>query len=87
MAACDPFFFTGITTEIFNGISRELAGKGFALSGPRGVVNGPFGIVIEYEWDEAAQTLQIDVVEKSFFVSCNQIREQLNGALEKFTSR
>jgi hypothetical protein len=85
MAACDPIRFTGITSDIFQNISRELAGKGFVLSGPNGVVNGPFGIVIEYFWNEQAQTLQIEVLEKNFFVSCNQIREQITGALEKYS--
>lgn len=81
MAACDPFQFDNITADVFARITRELASKGFALSGPEGVVNGPFGIVIEYRWNEQEQSLVIEVLEKSFFVSCSQIREQLASAL------
>jgi hypothetical protein len=84
MAACDPFHFNGITAEVFTRISKELATKGFVLSGANGIVNGPFGIVIEYHWNEQDQSLVIEVVEKSFFVSCNQIREQLASALGKY---
>jgi hypothetical protein len=84
MAACDPFHYTGITPEVFNSISKELANKGFSLSGPSGTVNGPFGIVFEYEWVEADSSLTIQVVEKNFFVSCNQIKEQLTSALGKY---
>jgi hypothetical protein len=84
MAACDPIQFRGITPEVFASISKQLAAKGFALSGPSGTVNGPFGIVIEYNWDEPSGLLNIQVVEKSFFVTCNQIRDQLTNALAKY---
>jgi len=84
MASCDPFLFKGITPQVFHSISKELAGKGFMLSGPQGVVNGPFGIVLEYEWNELTGELNIQVIEKSFFVSCNQIKQQLNQALQQY---
>ncbi len=84
MAACDPFKFNGITPEVFQNISRQLSAKGFALSGPSGTVNGPFGIVFEYNWNEQTGELNIEVVEKSFFVSCNQIKDQLTQALGKY---
>ena len=86
MATCDPFKFNGVTPQIFQSISRQLADKGFALSGPQGTVNGPFGIVLNYEWNEQSGELEIRVVEKSFFVSCNQIKEQLSQALRQYTS-
>lgn len=84
MATCDPMNFQGISPQVFSNISKQLAAKGFVLNGPRGVVNGPFGIVIQYEWNEQAETITLQVVEKSFFVTCNQIREQLTSAFEKF---
>ena len=84
MAACDPIQFRGITPEVFSSISTQLAAKGFALNGPSGTVNGPFGIVIEYTWDETSGLLNIQVIEKSFFVTCNQIRDQLTNALAKY---
>jgi hypothetical protein len=84
MAACDPIEFKGITPQVFASISRQLADKGFALSGPKGTVNGPFGIVIDYEWNETTGLLRIQAIEKSFFVSCSQIREQLTNALSRY---
>jgi hypothetical protein len=84
MASCDPIKFNGITPEVFQNISRQLAAKGFALSGPQGTVNGPFGIVIEYNWNELSGELSLQVVEKSFFVTCNQIKEQLTQAFQKY---
>lgn len=84
MAACDPLQFKGITPEVFSSITKQLSAKGFSLSGPSGTVNGPFGIVIDYNWDETTGSLSIQVVEKSFFVSCNQIKDQLTSALAKY---
>lgn len=84
MATCDPFRFNGITPEVFQSISRQLSAKGFALTGPQGTVNGPFGIVFDYNWNEQSGELVIQVVEKSFFVTCNQIKEQLTQAFEKY---
>ena len=84
MAACDPIQFSGMTPEVFNQISKQLADKGFHLSGPRGTVNGPFGIVIEYDWNEQTGDIRLEVLEKSFFVPCSQIREQLNNAFHKY---
>lgn len=84
MAKCDPITFQGITPEIFTRISKQLADKGFALTGPRGTVSGPFGIVIEYDWNEESGTVRLEVIDKSFFVSCNQIKDQLTNAFEKY---
>jgi len=86
MAVCEPFEFSGITPEVFAKISKRLADKGFALSGPQGTVNGPFGIVLNYSWNESTGQLTIEVIEKTFFVSCNQIREQLTQALGQLNS-
>jgi hypothetical protein len=84
MAACDPISFSGITPEVFQKISRQLADKGFALSGPKGTVNGPFGIVIDYEWNEQTGEVRLEVLEKSFFVPCSQIKDQLTQAFQKY---
>lgn len=84
MAACDPISFQGITPEIFTRISKQLAEKGFALNGPKGTVSGPFGIVIDYEWNEQTGEVRLEVVDKSFFVSCGQIKEQLTNAFQKY---
>jgi hypothetical protein len=84
MAACDPITFSGVTPQIFESIRKELAGKGFDLPGHSGIVNGPFGITIEYAWNEGNQTLFAQVTEKSFFVPCNQIYDQLSSAISKY---
>ena len=84
MAACDPITSQGITPQIFHDLSKQLAAKGFTLSGPKGTVSGPFGIVIEYEWNEQSGEVRLQVIEKSFFVTCSQIREQLTSAFSKY---
>lgn len=84
MAACDPIEFNNISPQLFSNIRQQLAEKGFDLSGSSGVVNGPFGIVIQYTYDEASEYLKLEVLEKSFFVSCRQIKDQLNNALAQY---
>ena len=83
---CDPFHFEGITSAAFEQISIALADKGFALAGPVGKINGPYGIVLQYAWNEQDGGLSIEILEKSFFVSCNQIKEQLTSVLTRYAS-
>ena len=85
MAKCDPVTYQGITPEVFGGLKKELESNGFSIQGTSGVINGPFGIVMEYEWNEGAGTLYTQVIDKSFFVPCSQIYEQLNKAINRFT--
>lgn len=84
---CDPFYFDGITAESFNNVKVDLAAAGFDLMANSGTVNGPYGIVINYEWNENTQSLKVVVIEKSFFVSCKQIQDKLTQAMEKYASR
>jgi hypothetical protein len=84
---CDPFYFDGITAELFSKVKIDLATAGFNLDGTSGTVNGPYGIVISYEWSEQTESLKVVVLEKSFFVSCSQIHEKLNDALARYASR
>jgi hypothetical protein len=84
---CEPFYFDGITTESFNLVMADLAAAGFDLTASSGTVNGPYGIVINYEWNEQTQSLKVVVIEKSFFVSCNQIRDKLTTALGKYATK
>ncbi len=86
MAACDPVTFSGVTPTAFATLRDELAKRGFTLEGTSGIINGPFGISIQYAWDEATETLHTEVLEKSFFVSCGQIYSQLSETIEKFTA-
>jgi hypothetical protein len=86
MAACDPIYFNGISAEIFQQVKQELVSNGFTLTGSSGTVQGPYGIVIRYNWNEPTQVLEIDIVEKSFFITCNQIKTQLYKAFNKYVS-
>jgi hypothetical protein len=84
MAACDPIVLSDISSEIFNQVKKDLASAGFPLEGTSGVVNGPYGIVIRYAWNEPTKVLEIEILEKSFFVTCNQIKTQLYQAFNKY---
>lgn len=84
MAACPPTTYQGVTASVFQSLKEELEKNGFTVPGTSGIINGPFSIVIEYNWDEASQTLSTHVIDKSFFVSCGQINDQLSKSLNKF---
>jgi hypothetical protein len=84
MAACDPIILSDISEDLFNQIKKDLSTAGFALTGTSGTVNGPYGIVFQYAWSEATKVLEIDILEKSFFVSCRQIQDQLYKAFNKY---
>lgn len=84
MAACDPIVLSDISSEIFERVKKDLATAGFPLEGTAGTVNGPYGIVIQYAWNDTTKVLEIDILEKSFFVSCNQIKTQLYKAFDKY---
>ncbi len=84
--ACSPVSYNGVNANVFNNLKGELEQDGFCVPGSNGVIRGPFGIVIQYAWDEGSETLHAEVLEKNFFVSCNQIYDQLSNALNKFTA-
>jgi len=86
MAACDPVSFSGVNPTIFETIKTDLAKRGFSIEGTSGVIDGPFGISIQFAWDEATETLHTEVLEKSFFVSCGQIYDQLSETIQKYTA-
>jgi hypothetical protein len=87
MAACEPIVLSDISEDIFNSVKKDLASAGFNLEGTSGTVNGPFGIVIRYTWNAPTQVLEIEIIEKSFFVSCNQIKDRLYTAFDKYIAR
>jgi hypothetical protein len=84
MAKCDPVTYQGVTREVFEGLKQELESNGFSVPGPSGIISGPFSIQVEYEWAEDDNTLYTQVVDKSFFVPCSQIHDQLSKALSKY---
>ncbi len=86
MAACEPVSFSGVTPTVFETLKGELAKRGFSIEGSSGVINGPFSIAIQFAWDEATETLHTEVLDKSFFVSCGQIYDQLSETIQKFTA-
>lgn len=79
MAACDPRTFFNVNTDVFNALKGKLADNGYEVPGTDGVIKGPFGISIQFAWNEEEATLFTHVTHKNFLVPCSQI----NNALEK----
>ena len=85
MAQCDPVTYQGVSRQVFDGLKQELESNGFSVPGTSGIISGPFSISVEYSWNEENSTLYTQVIDKSFFVPCSQIHDQLSRALNKFT--
>ena len=83
MSGCDPKSYHNITPEVFESLKNKLAQLGYPLEGAEGQVNGPFGIVLEYKWDEPDAALYVKVKDKSFFVPCSQIDTALSKAIQE----
>ena len=82
MAACDPIIVSDISEEVFKQIKKDLSAAGFPVTGTAGTSNGPYGIVFQYAWNEATKVLEIDIIEKSFFVSCRMIQDEIYKKLK-----
>lgn len=79
---CDPKSFDGVTVEVFEALKGKLKSIGFNLPGDHGTINGPMGIVMDYEWDRAAAILRTQVTSKNFLVPCSRINSELARAIE-----
>ena len=79
---CDPKSFGGVTPEVFDVLKSKLQSIGFDLPGERGTINGPMGIVMDYEWERATATLHTQVTSKNFLVPCSRINSELARAIE-----
>jgi len=79
--SCEPKTFNNVDTKVFEGLKGKLQGIGYSLQGTSGTVNGPMGIVIDYNWNEGASTLLIEVKEKNFLIPCGKIYSELEKAI------
>jgi hypothetical protein len=79
---CDPKSFDGVTPQVFDALKGKLQSIGFNLPGERGTINGPMGIVMDYDWDRSASTLHTQVTNKNFLVPCSRIYSELSRAIE-----
>ena len=81
MASCDPKYYPGVTSNIFQGLAQKLQGFGITLSGTEGTVEGPMGLSLDYAYDSANEKLAIHVTDRSFIIPCSQINKMLEDAM------
>lgn len=79
--SCDPKAFDNVSAEVFECLRARLSSAGYNISGTRGSIQGPMGIVIDFEWDEAEEVLYTQVVNKNFLVPCSRINSELSKAI------
>ncbi len=84
--SCEPQTYTGISLPVLEKIKEKLSSFGLSFEDTSGTVNGPMGVVVDYAWEEAAQTLMIHVTDKPFFVSCDMIYGQVASRIDDVKS-
>lgn len=80
--SCEPKTYSNVTKSVYQCLKGKLSDKGINLEADSGRIEGPMGTVIDYKWDEAASTLFIHLVEKSFFIPCAQVDSLLEKAIQ-----
>ena len=80
---CEARTFTNVNQEVFEKLKGKLAENGLQVTGDSGTIKGPMGIVMEYDWDAENCSLYTKVLEKSFFVPCNQVDNILSKAIKE----
>ena len=81
--SCDPKSFPNVNADVFECLRSKLSDAGYNISGTRGSIQGPMGIVIDFEWDEAEEVLYTQVVSKNFLVPCSRINSELAKAIDQ----
>ncbi|MGZ5244404.1 MAG: hypothetical protein ACXWDO_02120 [Bacteroidia bacterium] len=84
--SCDPKSFSNVNIDVFEALRSKLSSAGYDISGTEGTINGPMGIVIDFEWDEANATLHTQVVSKNFLVPCSRINSELAKAINEVSN-
>jgi hypothetical protein len=79
--SCDPKSFSNVDVRVFECLRAKLSAAGYDIAGTEGTINGPMGIVIDFEWDESESVLYTQVVSKNFLVPCSRINSELSKAI------
>lgn len=83
MADCKPRIFEGISPSVMDCARGKLAGLGLSMTSDSGELEGPMGIRVSYQYKKEEQLLEITVMDKSFFMSCDQLYGQLEKSLKQ----
>jgi hypothetical protein len=80
--ACDAQTFSGVTHEQFACIVQKAEeATGIILSGNSGTASQR-GITITWNYDPAAQVLNIQCTNLPFFIPCGTINSQINDLVD-----
>ena len=87
MPCGDPHHYSNINSDKINLIIGTLKKNGASVQGenPWMVDTNNFGIKLVGTWDAASERLSVEVTDKSFFVPCNKIWEQLDPMIQKIS--
>jgi len=83
--SCTPFTIDDVSEEMITKIILGLENLGAKVTGanPWHVNLNQHGIQLDAEWLPTEERVQIRTTDKSFYVSCGQIENQLRNEIEK----
>jgi hypothetical protein len=83
--ACEAKLFTNITPEVYDSLEAEfkaLTGKALGDGTEEGTLEVD-GITFDYVYDEQLNTLNLQVVKKPFYLTCNMVEAHVQGVFDE----
>jgi hypothetical protein len=84
MAGCEVQAFSGITQEHFACLLQKAQSSGINISGTSGTASRS-GITIAWNYDPAAQVLNIQCTDKPMILGCGVITSQIRDLVNNCT--
>lgn len=83
--SCENKVYQNINPDAFEGIRKELGKINLDLPEAHAgtVTSSSYGVTADYKFDPEAQTMQLQVTDKPFFMPCSLIYKKLTEAIER----
>jgi len=81
--ACDPLSYSGVDASSWASLRETIDGQyGIRIDTETGEASQR-GFHLKWAYDPAAETLEIQCLEKPFIIPCSVVNDYINGAAEK----
>jgi len=83
--ACETKVYQNVNPVVFEGIRKELAkiNLEFPEAHTGTITSSAYGVTAGYKFDEAAQTMQLQITDKPFFMPCSLIYKKITEVVER----
>lgn len=77
-----PLRFPSLTASQFNTLRAAAAAQGITMNGPSGTA-GQMGVEVRWNYDDAAQLLELECLKAPFFMSKGDVENRLTQMVRK----